>query len=218
MTAIVSIAFGYLLGSLSFSFYFVRRARGRDIRKLGSGNAGATNTLRVLGRPAALGVLSLDVAKGALPVAAAASAGQSELVLGLTGLAAVLGHIYPVFLAFSGGKGVATALGAMAYLMPWPTLLALPIFLAVVAWKRIVSLASISTLSAVPVLAILCDKLGWFSLESDWRLLAALSMTFLIVFKHSENIQRLRSGTERRFGDGASGGVAGDGPEGGDDA
>lgn len=200
MSSAIWILAAYLAGSISFSFLFVRRFRGDDVRLLGSGNAGATNAARLIGRRAAVGVLALDVAKGALPVVGAGWSGEPELVLAATALAAVLGHVYPVFLGFRGGKGVATAFGGLAYLVPGPTLLAVPIFVGMVVWKRLVSLGSISALSSIPVTAILCDKLGWFSLESDWRLLAALLMTSLIVFKHSENIQRLRQGTERRFG------------------
>jgi len=165
---------------------------GVDIRTTGSGNIGATNVSRTLGWK--VGVLTLvgDCLKGVLPVLLAYRLGFTEGWLALTGLAAFTGHIYTVFLRFKGGKGVATALGVFLALSPLSVLAALAVF-GLVFWKwRYVSLASISAAAAMPLLVALIDRRGLIFLMSG---LIAL----LVIWRHRENIQRLRLGTESKF-------------------
>lgn len=184
----------YLVGSISFSYLIVWLLCGRDIREVGSGNAGATNVLRAAGLTPAIVVLLLDIAKGAVPVAFALQWGAGPLVAGLTAIAAVVGHVFPVYLRFRGGKGVATALGALATLAFWPTVACVVVILLVIAWTRFVSLGSIVGVTVAPVLM-------YFSDASAWSAGAAAAIALLVIARHSGNIGRLRAGTERRLGE-----------------
>lgn len=190
----------YLLGSISFSTLIVRVLKGIDIRTVGSGNAGATNVLRVAGKgPAALAFL-LDAGKGAAGVLLARWLAAPVWVVGLVGLAAVLGHMYPVFFGFRGGKGVATAAGTLALLVPWATAICLGLFVVVLAWKRYVSLGSITVATACPLLVL---ALGWSGrMEAGWGWLAAATAAIglLIVVKHRANLERLFAGNESKIG------------------
>ncbi len=185
---------GYLAGSMPFGFSLVRGLRGVDIREVGSGNAGATNVLRTVGTVPALFVLVLDVAKGALPVAAALYAGAKPWVAAAVALAAVLGHMFPIYVGFRGGKGVATALGGLAALTLWPTVAGVAVILALVAWKRYVSLGSMTGVCVIPLAMI---ARGHGSSEVGF----AVAVAAFVVWKHRDNIRRLRSGDERRLGE-----------------
>ena len=188
----ILIIAAYLLGSIPTGLVLARLVGGVDIRTTGSGNIGATNVSRTLGWK--VGVLTLvgDCLKGVLPVLLAYRLGFTEGWLALTGLAAFTGHIYTVFLRFKGGKGVATALGVFLALTPLSVLAALAVF-GLVFWKwRYVSLASISAAAAMPLLVALIDRRGLIFLMSG---LIAL----LVIWRHRENIQRLRLGTESKF-------------------
>jgi glycerol-3-phosphate acyltransferase PlsY len=194
----------YLLGSISWSYLVVRAVQGRDVRTVGSGNAGATNVMRAAGRGAGLAVLLLDVGKGAAAVAGARALGASSGLAGAAAVAVALGHVYPVFLGFRGGKGVATSAGAMAALAPLPLALALVVFLLVVAWKRYVSLGSIAAGVAFPFLMLLCRRLGWERLAGGGGLpvlAAGAALGLLILYKHATNLARVRAGTEPRLGE-----------------
>ncbi|MEX0588368.1 MAG: glycerol-3-phosphate 1-O-acyltransferase PlsY [Cyanobium sp.] len=191
---------GYLLGSTPSGYLAGRWLAGIDIRHEGSGSTGATNVLRVVGKGPALVVFLVDVLKGAAAVLLA-KALLAPLGFGvvLAGLAALAGHIWPVWLGWKGGKAVATGLGMLLGLT-WPVGLAcFGIFLAMLSLSRIVSLSSVVAALALPLL-----MLGWFSdqgLAPLWPYLSlALLTTVLVVWRHRSNIQRLLAGTEPRLG------------------
>jgi glycerol-3-phosphate acyltransferase PlsY len=185
------VGFAYLLGSVPTGFILGYLA-GFDVRKAGSGNVGATNVARVAGK--LLGLLTLlgDAAKGFVPVLIALRMDLGAALTGLVALAAFLGHLYPVFLKFRGGKGVATALGALLAFAPAAVGVLLVVFLIVALTTRIVSLASIAAAGSAPVAIWL---LGYPTPLIGITLLMAL----MIIWRHRENIQRLRAGAEPRF-------------------
>jgi glycerol-3-phosphate acyltransferase PlsY len=185
---------GYLLGSVSFAVLLVRRATGNDIRTEGSGNAGATNVLRAHGKGLALAVAALDIAKGAGAVLLVRLATADPRYAAAAGFAAILGHVFPIYYGFRGGKGVATAVGAFAVLAPWPTLVCVALFVAIVAVTRYVSLGSVVGLVLLPPIA------GGLFHASNPVVLAAAATAVLIVVKHRENLRRLADGTERKLG------------------
>lgn len=201
-----SLLAGYLLGSLPSGYLAGRWLMGIDIRREGSGSTGATNVLRVVGKGPALAVFVVDVGKGAGAVLLAkalleplgmSSAGDSWVVA--AGLAALAGHIWPLWLGWKGGKAVATGLGMLLGLA-WPVGLAcFGIFLAVLSLSRIVSLSSVVAAIALPLL-----MLGWFPSQGfgiRWPYLAlAVITTVLVVWRHRSNLQRLLAGTEPRLG------------------
>lgn len=191
------VAGAYLLGSVSWSVVIVKLLQGLDVRTVGSGNAGATNVLRAAGKKAGAAVLALDVAKGITAVAVPRALDAPPAVVSGAAVAVVVGHVFPVFFGFRGGKGVATALGALGTLAPSAMALGLVVFLAVVAWKRYVSLGSVVTAALFPLLAWITDR-G----RDPWLLLASGAIAVLIVTKHSRNLQRLRRGTEPQLGGG----------------
>ena len=192
----------YLLGSIPFGF-LVARARGVDIRSAGSGNIGATNAMRVLGKPAGIAVLLLDAAKGYAAVAflpllllkvLPPSSTEPVMLPLLAGICAVLGHNYTCWLKFKGGKGIATTAGVYLALAPLALLIALVVFLLAVAVTRYVSVGSIAAAIALPA-AI------WIMRPGDRCLgLVTTALGVLAIYKHKTNIQRLRAGTENRLG------------------
>lgn len=185
-------AIGYLLGSIPFGIVITRALGLGDLRQIGSGNIGATNVLRTGNKPAALATLLLDAGKGAIAVALARLSGAPELAVMLAGGAAFIGHLYPVWLRFRGGKGVATFLGTLLALA-WPVgLAACAAWLLTAVVSRISSLSALVAAAASPVLALLLGHSGlvWLCV-----LLAAL-----IFWRHRANIARLRAGTEPRIG------------------
>ena len=186
------ILLGYLAGSVPFAFLLARRA-GIDVRFAGSGNVGAANVMRTTGTRRAILVMSLDVAKGVLAVALAFVVHAGVTLTALAAAAAVVGHIYPVWLRFHGGKGVAVAAGVFAVLTPIATALAAGLFLVIVWLTRYVSLGSIAAAVALPPAA-------WITGEPIAVVLAAAGSGGLILFRHRGNIRRLREGTERRMG------------------
>lgn len=192
MTAVAAAAAGYLLGSVPVAFIVARMARRVDIRTVGSGNVGATNVWRTIGPRAALATLVLDVTKGAAAVWLARHLGGGEPAEAAAGLAAIVGHAYPVWLRFAGGKGVATALGACLAWSPAVAGVAVAAFAAVVGVTRIVSAGSLSA-SGVAVLAAF--GLG-IAAPVAWALMAAAG---LIVWRHAGNLRRMIDGTEPRI-------------------
>jgi len=207
---LISAAIGYLLGSIPFGYLLVRKFRGADVRTTGSGNIGATNVART---SPALGLLTLvlDALKGAAAVLAvwaiystnflgATLAGRLAGVglhdprnlAFLAALAAVAGHIFPVWLKFRGGKGVATGLGAFLLLTPKAILMTLAIFILVLAAFRLVALASIVATASLPALA-------WWMGEKEKPVLLLATASLLIIVKHHTNIARMLRGTEPRF-------------------
>ncbi len=202
--ALVLLLLAYLLGSVPFG-YLVARARGVDILRQGSGNIGATNVGRVLGRRFGMLVFVLDCAKGAVPVLAALrvpapEAWPTDALPAAAGVAAFLGHLFPVFLRFRGGKGVATAAGVVAVLVPVPFLGAFLAWLTLFASTRIVSLASLLAAGLLCALHLILTLHPWapeHAVTSGFCLVAAA----FIVARHRANIRRLLAGNENRFPD-----------------
>ena len=195
----------YLLGSISFSLLIVRARRGVDVRDHGSGNAGASNVLRLTGPVPAIAVLLLDVAKGVVPVQMARALDAPGALVGGAAVAVVVGHIFPVFHGFRGGKGVATVTGALGSLAFVPACLALGMFLVIAAATRYISVASMVTVASFPLLLYLCAGVGWAPAVPGWLAASAVAIAVLIVGKHHENFRRLMAGTEHRLGDAGSG-------------
>jgi len=192
LQSLLVIALAYLIGSIPFSFLVARVFGVRDVRSVGSGNVGATNVLRSAGRPAGAAALGLDVAKGALAVALAGRLAPGQPMLpAVAAAAAVVGHIYPVWLRFRGGKGVATGLGAFAVLEPVAALIALPVFGLTVATTGYASLGSIVGAASLAVLCLVFRG-------PDAVAIAALLTAVLVVVRHRSNLRRIRAGTERR--------------------
>jgi glycerol-3-phosphate acyltransferase PlsY len=203
--ALVIVA--YLAGAIPFGYLLVKYVftGGEDIRRVGSGGTGATNVTRRAGNLAGLITLVLDAAKGAAAVwLMRAVAGDDYLAMGASAIAAVAGHIFPIFLRFRGGKGVATGVGVFLALAPYAVLAALVVWLAIIYFTRYVSLASIAAAASVPVLTLIIY--GWLLASSaQSRSLTAIVATSivtaaLIVARHRENIKRLLSGTESKVG------------------
>jgi glycerol-3-phosphate acyltransferase PlsY len=199
---LIIAASSYLLGSIPFGYLLVRIFRGEDVRQSGSGNIGATNVSR---KSPALGVatLLLDALKGTTAVALSyevadrMAAGPPALELAALGaLFAVVGHVFPVWLKFRGGKGVATGLGAFALIAPKAVLIAAGIFIAVVVISRYVSLGSIVAVAVFPFVAW---RIGQFYLSPTSLALISLA-SLLILIKHRDNLRRLWAGTENRLG------------------
>lgn len=210
---LIVAAVAYLLGSIPFGYVLVKFVRGEDIRLSGSGNIGATNVARSGAKGLGALTLLLDVLKGAAAVGVAAALAASSYnrcpgvssllhqpcipalrLMSLAALFAVLGHLFPVWLKFKGGKGVATALGVFALLFPKAVLISLVIFIVVLALSRYVSLGSILAALAFPIAALFLYRPDWIPLV----LTAAVSA--VVVLKHHQNIRRLITGHENRFG------------------
>lgn len=200
---VISVIFGYFLGSVPFGF-LVARANGVDIRNVGSGNIGATNVLRTLGKGWGILTLVLDMLKGLLPVLFAGwlisnlFPEQGQVILPakiLAGVSAILGHSFSCFLKFKGGKGVATSAGVMLGLAPLLVLIGLVVFISVFLLSRMVSLSS---MTAGVVIAV-CSYLPMIS-KGHWYLPATFTfLAVLVIFRHRANIQRILNGTESKF-------------------
>ena len=194
VSPIVFVVIGYLLGSISFAVLLVRAIAGKDIRSEGSGNAGATNVLRAHGKKLALVVALLDVAKGAAAVLLVRLVTADPFWGSAAGVAAVLGHVFPVFYGFRGGKGVATAVGAFLVLAPLALLCCLAVFVAIVAITRYVSLGSVVAMTLLPPVAGLV-------FHAPRPVVTAAAVTALVVLgKHLDNLKRLARGEERKLG------------------
>ncbi len=193
--AAIALVAAYLIGSIPFS-YLVARARGIDVRTVGSGNVGATNVMRSAGRAAGLVAFALDFLKGtAATLLARRLAGLD--IAAAAAVAAVIGHMFPVWLSFRGGKGASTGAGAFLPVIPIPTVVGLLTFAIVITLTRYASLGSMSGASALAAGAFLTHApppLAW----------AATVAAVLIVWKHRANIRRIAAGTERRVGRAAS--------------
>lgn len=188
----LAVILGYLAGSVPFAYLLARRA-GIDVRAVGSRNVGAANVMRSTGTGRAVAVMALDVAKGAAAVAIANLTSSGAALPAVTGAAAVVGHIYPVWLRFHGGKGVAVAAGVFAVLTPVATAVAAALFLLTVWVTRYISLGSIAATALLPPIA-------WLAGAPLAVVVAAVGSAALILFRHRTNLRRLRAGTERRLG------------------
>ncbi|HZT32577.1 MAG TPA: glycerol-3-phosphate 1-O-acyltransferase PlsY [Bryobacteraceae bacterium] len=191
---LLALAAAYLLGAIPFGFLLVKWKTGADVRASGSGNIGATNVLRTTGRLAGVATLLLDIAKGFVAVWLAGRLTSSSLHwMSAAAVAVMLGHIYPVFLKFKGGKAVASFVGAYLYLTPVPLAAVLLVFGLTVARTRYISLGSILGAGTFP-LAV------WLILHPPLSVVAAaVASGALIVYRHVENIERLRRGKENVF-------------------
>lgn len=190
----------YFAGAIPSGVVLGRLATGVDLRGHGSGSIGTTNALRVFGWKISLGVLLMDLAKGALPVVAGRLLDLPMWAIAFAAVAATVGHCWSIFLKGTGGKGVATGGAAVIALTPW-ALLMIPVLLIIVGITRYVSLASVVLAVAGPaffVVLALFDQVNW------WVVVAAAIIGAIILFKHLGNIERLRSGTERKIGERAS--------------
>ncbi|MGH7774340.1 MAG: glycerol-3-phosphate 1-O-acyltransferase PlsY [Candidatus Binatia bacterium] len=192
MITAITILFAYLLGSIPIGF-LLGYLSGVDVRQAGSGNVGATNVARVVGKGQGLITLLGDVAKGFIPPFLSLQLGLGLWVSALAGLAAFLGHLYPAFLKFQGGKGVATALGVFLVLAPMATLVLVFVFSFVAMVSRLVSLASMVAAAFAPIAL-------WLFSYSPLLIWLSLLIALLIIFRHQENIRRLIAGVEPRFG------------------
>lgn len=185
--------FGYLLGSVPTGLLLTKLFSKMDPRKVGSRNIGATNIFRTAGKT--LGILTLvgDVLKGMIPIGIAIQLGASDLWIAVAGLSTFLGHVFPIFLGFRGGKGVATALGVYLVISPIAVLIEFLLFAGLV-WKwRFISLGSISCAMTIPVL------IAFFRSDSQAYFILSVVIAALILYRHQENISRLLQGTENKW-------------------
>jgi acyl phosphate:glycerol-3-phosphate acyltransferase len=192
--ALVAVALlAYLIGGLPFGYWFVRLSYGKDIRTMGSGNIGATNVHRSAGGKAGFVVLALDVLKGLLAVWLAEVISHNDLrAVALSGFCVMLGHCYPVFLRFRGGKAVACFIGAFGYLAPLALAITALVFIGVVALSKYISLGSIIGAAVFPIAV-------WLTGSPEPVFVASIAAALLIIYRHKGNIARLRTGTENVF-------------------
>lgn len=191
MEAFLMVLFAYLLGSVPTG-YLLGYFAGVDVRRAGSGNVGATNVARVVGKRQGIWTLLADSAKGFIPVLLATQLGLDSITTALVGVAAFLGHLYPVFLKFRGGKGVATGFGVLLGLAPWATVCLIAIFVGALLTTRIVSFSSMIGAAAAPFVLWLFDY-------SPSVIFMSAFLAVMIILRHRSNIHRLLAGTEPRF-------------------
>jgi glycerol-3-phosphate acyltransferase PlsY len=194
MSAAIGLIVAYLLGDIPFGYLLVKLTTGRDVRESGSGNIGATNVLRTTGRAAGILTLLLDIGKGYLAVwLEGRLSGENVVWMSAAAFAVMLGHSYPAFLRFQGGKAVASFVGAYLCLTPIPLLAVLIVFVILVAWSRHISLGSIIGAGTFP-LAV------WLIEHPPVAVVVAAALSgALIIYRHRENIVRLRAGKEHVF-------------------
>ena len=194
MIEILTVVAAYLLGGIPFGLLYSRLTTGRDIRQHGSGNIGATNALRTIGRTAFAVTLLLDIGKGIVAVwLADRLTGGSVLWMSLAALAVIVGHSFSIWLKFTGGKSVASFIGAFAYLTPVPLLACAFVLLVILAITRYMSLASIIAVGCLPLAC-------WLISQSPWPVMLVTAMSAaLVISRHQANIQRLRAGRENVF-------------------
>lgn len=191
LLAFAALILAYLLGSVSAAIIVCRLMGLPDPRTDGSGNPGTTNVLRLGGKPAALLTLTGDMLKGVIPVLIGRELGMDDMLLSAIGFAAFLGHLYPIFFRFEGGKGVATALGVLLALHWQVGMLVIVLWIAGFALTRISSVGAITAFVAAPFLA------NWLIPEA---MLGVVGMSLLLLARHKENIKALIEGRERKFG------------------
>ncbi|MDD6484420.1 MAG: glycerol-3-phosphate 1-O-acyltransferase PlsY [Clostridiales bacterium] len=198
MNILIFAVGAYLVGSVNFSILLSRLISGKDIRESGSGNAGATNMLRTYGKKMGVITLLLDVLKGVMVIALCRLFSASQSVLYIAGVCVILGHNFPVFFGFKGGKGVATSLGVVL-MLDWQVGLAvLVIALAVMAFTRYVSLGSI--IGGVTFIVIELVKMFVFDDTQPVKLVCVVIIGGLLIARHHANIKRLLNGTENKLG------------------
>lgn len=193
---LILVAMAYLVGSIPFAFIFVRYVTGRDVRREGSGNVGATNALRAAGWKVGVTVTILDIAKGSLAVWAMMVFNPESAWLAASMLAVVAGHCFPPWLLFRGGKGVATGFGAFLVIAPLSAAAAFGVWIVMLGLFRWVSLASMTATASFPVLLQIVDSPDWITL------LSVAAAAILIILRHHSNIRNLATGEEQRLGPG----------------
>ena len=189
---VVGFVVAYLIGAVPFGLILARVMRLGDLRAIGSGNIGATNVYRTAGRKLGIYTLLGDCLKGIIPMLFAMPFGFQGAELAVVGMVAMLGHCFPVYLGFKGGKGVATALGVFLIISPASVLLVLSLFLVILGKWRYISLASISCAAAVPYLVLALER-------SMMVFLVSSCISILVIWRHKENIDRLLAGNENKF-------------------
>ncbi|MCI7613093.1 MAG: glycerol-3-phosphate 1-O-acyltransferase PlsY [Selenomonadaceae bacterium] len=189
---VVAAAVSYLLGSIPNGLILGKAIWGVDLRQHGSKNIGATNAWRTIGKAGGISIFMLDFLKGAISAYLGLHLGGSELAGVLCGILAIAGHSWSVFLAFKGGKGVATGLGVIAALMPEVTLIVFAVWFAIVYFTGYVSLGSIVGAALVPILTL------FFGLHTEFLILGLIAAVF-IIYRHKSNIERLLNGTESKI-------------------
>jgi glycerol-3-phosphate acyltransferase PlsY len=194
MDLVLAAVLGALFGSIPFGLVLTRAAGLGDIRRIGSGNIGATNVLRTGRKGLAAATLLLDAGKGAAALLVAGALSENPWAGPVAGFAALLGHLFPPWLGFRGGKGVATGLGVLLAAAPWAGLAACGLWLAVAAATRISSASALTAIAASPLLCL--------ALADGRSALLALAMAVPIFWRHEGNIRRLLAGTEPRIGEG----------------
>ncbi|WP_303722546.1 glycerol-3-phosphate 1-O-acyltransferase PlsY [Malonomonas rubra] len=186
------LVLAYLIGAIPTGVILTKLTGEEDIRTIGSGNIGATNVYRTAGRKMGLLTLAGDCLKGILPLLIALIFGFHGTQLAVVGLFALVGHCYPVYLGFKGGKGVATALGVMLIISPGSVLLVLSLFLVVLGKWRYISLASITCAGVIPYLVLALER-------SMMIFFVTFCIAALVIYRHKENIDRLLAGAENKF-------------------
>ena len=191
----------YVIGSIPFGYLIGRARSGIDVRAVGSGNVGATNVMRTVGRIPGTFVLLLDMAKGLIPVLLAVKLNAPVKMLATVALVAVVGHVFSIFLGFRGGKGVATAIGGFMPLAPLQALCVIVIFGIVVLWKRYVSLASVLAVTLFPVVLVVFNATTGVQRTPLPIIVSAVIVSLLILVRHLDNLRRLWVGKESRIED-----------------
>ena len=191
------VVFSYLVGSLSFGYMLLRWRLGKDVREFGSGRTGMSNVLRTGGGKAAAIVLALDIAKGVVVVVLAREVIGTSVAEVVAALIALVGHNWPVFLGFRGGRGILTALGGLSMMTPVPAIVATAIFLLTTLGSRYISLGSIFGVLAGAATLVGLALAGWYS---NTYMLFAGAAAAMLIWQHRDNIRRLIQGNERRLG------------------
>lgn len=190
---IILLIAAFVLGSIPFGI-ITAKAKGIDLKKIGSGNIGATNVLRSLGKWPAVITLLGDILKGTLAVAIGKYSGVEPLYEGLIGISAILGHNFSLFLGFRGGKGVATSLGVLVIYAPLAALVTLIIWIGVVLFTKYSSLGAIVSFALLPFNVML------FNFEDKTKIFVSILISLFIILRHKDNMKRLMNGTERKIG------------------
>lgn len=206
-TYIIIAVIAYLIGSINFSIILSKRMAGFDIREKGSGNAGTTNMLRAVGKKAAVITLICDILKGVVSILIAVLAGKiiknldNALLVQLAGIFVIIGHTFPVFFKFKGGKGIATALGVLLMINWQIGLICLIFALVLMALTKMVSVGSIAAAILFPILVAFIDQNYIVpTSNSNWSyLIFSIIVALLVIFNHRENVQRILNGTENRL-------------------
>ena len=193
MTIFLVLVVGYFLGSIPFAYLLARRHRGVDLRLAGSGNVGAANLLRITTKKIGVSAMALDMGKGIASVLVARQIDPGAAGPAVAGMAAVLGHIYPVWLGFRGGKGVATTCGVFSILAPQATAIAGIFFIITVWWTKYISLGSV-------VASAVLGPLAYLTGSSEFTVIAAFVVAAIVIHRHRSNLGRVFAGIERRIG------------------